>query len=586
MSQSSAELPRYKVTAEKNIAMRTRDGVTLYADVYRPEAAGKFPVLVMRTPYDKSQEMALLERDYFAPRGYVIVVQDTRGRFSSEGEFLPFVHEGADGYDTIEWAAALPWSNGQVATVGQSYLGLTQYFAAVQAPPHLCAMAPVSGPVSYFENCIWRRGVFELAWMLTYFAFMARNTIERKGLGKEHLAALDEYVVDPTLPLSPFKDEAFRHLPISDWGKRLAAGAPYFAEYLENSTDGAYWAATDIRPQCGRVTVPAMHIGSWYDAFQYDTLAMFTRMRAGAATERARRGQRLVMGPWAHLLPYAVPTSRGAGDIEFGPEAKVELLEWQARWLRAVLARRDDEAFAQPPVRLFVMGDNRWRDENEWPLARTQYTSFFLSSGGHAATAAGDGTLTRQAPRDANPADSYVYDPHDPVPTRGGTTLGLPPGVYDQREIENRGDVLVYTGEPLEREMELTGPIALKLHAASSAPDTDFTAKLVDVRPDGYAHNIAEGVIRARYRESASAPEPITPGKVYEYTIDMWSTSHVFKPGHRLRLEVSSSNFPRWDRNPNTGNPFGADTVLKAARQSVFHDAARPSHLVLPIIPS
>jgi putative CocE/NonD family hydrolase len=584
MSQPSAENPRYKVAAEKNLAMRTRDGVTLYADVYRPDAAGKFPVLVMRTPYDKSQQMALLERDYFPPRGYVLVVQDTRGRFSSEGEFRPFVQEGADGYDTIEWAAALPWSNGQVAMVGQSYLGLTQYYAAVQAPPHLCAMAPVSGPVSYFENCTWRRGVFELGWMLTYFAFMARNSIERKGPGKEHLAALDEYLVDPAVPLSPFKNEAFLHLPISDWGKRLAAGAPYFAEYLENSTDGPYWAATDVRSHCGRVTVPAMHIGSWYDAFQYDTLAMFTAMRAGAATERARRGQRLIMGPWAHLLPYAVPTSGGAGDIDFGPEAKVELLDWQERWLRMVLAGRDEEAFAQPPVRIFVMGDNRWRDENEWPLARTQYTRFYLSSGGHAATASGDGTLSRETPRDASPADSYVYDPRDPVPTRGGTTLGLPPGVYDQREIEKRGDVLVFTGERLDREMEVTGPIALKLYAASSAPDTDFTAKLVDVRPDGYAHNLAEGVVRARYRESGSTPTLITPDKVYEYTIDLWSTSHVFKPGHRVRLEISSSNFPRWDRNPNTGSRFGADTVLKAARQSVFHDAARPSHLVLPVI--
>jgi putative CocE/NonD family hydrolase len=446
-------------------------------------------------------------------------------------------------------------------------------------------MVPVSGPVTYFENCVWRRGVFELGWMLAYFAFMARNTIERKGMGKEHLAALDAYLANPELPLSEFKEEAYRHLPISDWGKRLAAGAPYFAEYLENWKDGPYWTATDLRPHCGRVTVPAMHIGSWYDAFQFDTLTMYGLLRSGAANERARRGQRLIMGPWAHLLPYAVPTSRGTGDIDFGPEAKVELLAEQERWLRLVLGGSDDEAFGAAPVRIFVMGDNRWRDENEWPLARTRYTHVFLSSRGHANTAAGDGLLSLERPSDGSPADSYVYDPHDPVPTRGGTALGLPPGVYDQRVVESRNDVLVYSGEPLQHDLEVTGPVSMRLFAASSAPDTDFVAKLVDVRPDGYAHNIAEGVIRARFRESAFAPALITPDKVYEYAIDLWSTSHVFKAGHRLRVEVTSSNFPRWDRNPNTGSPFGVDTTLKSARQSIFHDAQRPSHLILPVIP-
>ncbi len=584
MAQKPGAEPKYGVVVERNLAMRTRDGVTLRADVYRPDGTGTFPVLVMRTPYDKSQQMAMTERDYFPPLGYVLIVQDTRGRFSSEGEFTPFVNEARDGYDTIEWAASLPWSNSKVGMVGQSYLALVQYYAATLAPPHLVAMCPVSGPVTYYENCIYRRGAFELGWMLAYFPFMARNTLERKGIYQEHKAQLDSYLSHPELPLSPFKTEEYRHLPIADWGERLKAGAPYFADYLQNWRDGAFWAATDIRPLARNASVPMMHTGSWYDAFQFDTLAMYTHMRRDTRGERARRGQRLVMGPWAHLLPYSVPTSRGTGDIDFGPEAQVELLADQERFLRHWFEGTEDEILDEPPVRIFVMGDNRWRDEREWPLARTQYTKMYLRGGGRANSLRGDGSLKFEAPGDEQ-ADQYTYDPENPVPTRGGTTLGLAPGVFDQRDVEERDDVLVYTGDVLQKDLEVTGPITMKLHAASSASDTDFTAKLVDVRPDGYAQNIAEGIVRARFRESASNPTLIAPNEVYEYGIDLWATSHVFKAGHRLRLEVSSSNFPRYDRNQNTGNDLFVDRELKTARQTVHHSSRYASHLVLPVIP-
>jgi len=484
----------------------------------------------------------------------------------------------------VEWAARLPWSNGKVAMVGQSYLGLVQYFAATQAPPHLVAMCPVSGPVTYFENCTYRRGVFELGWMLVYFIFMARNTLVREGLYDRERVKLDAYLKRPELPFSALTDEVYRHLPIRDWGERLSAGAPYFADYLRNWTDGPYWAATDIRPLAKNVTVPALHVGSWYDAFQYDTLSAYSLLREGAKTEEARRQQRLIMGPWAHLLPYSVPTSGGTGDIDFGPEAKLELHAIQEWWFRHHFDGSADDLLREPPVRIFVMGDNRWRDEWEWPLGRTRYTMVYLRGGGRANSLTGDGRLALDAPG-AEPADHYIYDPNDPVPTRGGTVLGLAPGVYDQRPVESRRDVLVYTGEVLAGDMEVTGPITLTLFAESSAPDTDFTAKLVDVRPDGYAHNLAEGVVRARFRESLAAPTLITPGKAYQYKVDLWSTSHVLKAGHRLRLEVSSSNFPRYDRNPNTGRDFGVDTELVAAHQTVLHDADHPSHLMLPIIP-
>ena len=293
------------------------------------------------------------------------------------------------------------------------------------------------------------------------------------------------------------------------------------------------------------------------------------------------------MGPWAHLLPYSVPTSRGTGDIDFGPEAKVELLADQERFLRHWLGGTESQILDEPPVRIFVMGENRWRDEREWPLARTNYTKLFLHSRGHANSTRGDGALSFEVSRDERDerADEYLYDPNDPVPTRGGTTLGLPPGVYDQSQNEQREDVLVYTGEPLAKDLEVTGSVSMRLCAASSARDTDFVAKLIDVRTDGYAQNIAEGVVRARFRDSASAPTLINPGSIYDYAIDLWSTSHVLKAGHRLRLEVSSSNFPRYDRNANTGNDLLTDRELKSARQSVFHSERYQSHVVLPIIP-
>lgn len=583
MVRNAEAQPTYRVVVEKNLSMSTRDGVTLRADIYRPDKDGKFPVLLVRTPYDKSQGMALTEKDYFPSRGYVVVVQDTRGRFSSEGEFYPFIHEAQDGYDAIEWAAGLPWSDGNIGTVGQSYLALVQYFAAPQRPPHLKAMCPVSAPVTYFQDCIYRRGVFELGWMLAYTIFMARNYLERKGLYEQQRNLLDSFISHPEVMISPCKREEYRHLPLLDWGERLKDGAPYFADFLRHSTDGPYWFATDLRRQFHNVDVPILHVSSWYDVFQYDTLTMFTGLREKAMTPEARKRQKLLMGPWAHLMPYAIPTSQGTGDIDFGPEAAIELHAIQRRWFDHLLKGLDNGVFEEAPIRIFVMGENRWRDEYEWPLARTRYTNVYLHSRGKANSLRGDGSLSLTAPSD-EPPDRYIYDPNDPVPTRGGTTLGIAMGVYDQTKIEEREDVLIFNTDPLLSDLEVTGPLVLKLFAASSAPDTDFTAKLVDGHPNGYAQNIAEGVIRARFRESLLHPTLITPDKVYEYTIDLWSTSHVFKAGHRMRLEVSSSNFPRYDRNPNTGNDFGVDSQLTLAHQTIFHDSRYPSRLILPII--
>jgi putative CocE/NonD family hydrolase len=301
-------------------------------------------------------------------------------------------------------------------------------------------------------------------------------------------------------------------------------------------------------------------------------------------SETARAAQKLLIGPWAHLFPYTSPTSTGTGDIDFGPAALIDLHEVQLRWFDHWLKGIDTGILDEPPVKIFVMGENRWRDEREWPLARTRYTPYYFHSRGRANTGSGDGALNPQAPSD-EPPDAFVYDPADPVPTRGGNTLILAMGVQDQRQVEERSDVLVYTSAAMTAPLEVTGPIAVILFAASSAPDTDFTAKLVDVRPDGYAQNLADGILRARYRNSREAPTPLTPGEVSRFTIDLWATSHVFLPGHRIRVEISSSNFPRFDRNLNTGEDQATGTRWQTARQTVFHDPRYPSHVLLPVIP-
>jgi putative CocE/NonD family hydrolase len=326
--------------------------------------------------------------------------------------------------------------------------------------------------------------------------------------------------------------------------------------------------------------VPALHITGWYDTLVNGTLENFTGLRAGAATERARKGQRLIVGPWTHARP-----SRGStkvGDVDFGPEAGLDSQDLMARWFDHWLKDGDPAIVNGPPVRIFVMGENTWRDEQEWPLARARATKYFLQSGGQANTSDGDGRLSNDAPGD-QPADAFVYDPWDPVPT--GALGGYSRIPSDQRAIEQRSDVLVYTTEPLATDVEITGPISLTLWVASSARDTDFTGKLVDVWPDGTARALTDGILRARYRNGKARPELLTPDEPVEITIDLGATSNLFRAGHRIRLEVSSSNFPRFDRNPNTGGVIGKDGELRRARQRVFHDARRPSYLTLPIVP-
>ena len=579
----------FKVIRERNVMVPMRDGTRLATDVFRPDAPGRFPVLVNRGPYGKEGYLDNPDHSmwYFPKHGYVFVSQDCRARFDSEGDYYdPVFQEAQDGWDTVEWAARQPWSTGRAGTTGQSYLGATQYTLAGSnpLPPHLITMAPVSASSDFHQSWVYHTGgAMEWGWMVPYAIHKGRNTLERIGRS-DLLAQMDEYVLPPGNFAQPLTGEWYRHLPLRDWIGRLKETAPYFPEYFDEERDGPYWWRVNLLRHLNGIKIPMFHISSWYDIFLEGALNSFQAIRANGPNALARQNQKLLIGPWAHIRPYTEATSVGCGDIDFGENAKIELHEHMLRWFDHWLKDEDSGFMEEPPVYLFVMGDNKWRHENEWPLARTNYTRYYLHSAGSANSRQGDGTLSTSPPADESP-DRFLYDPADPAPTAGGNVLIIDYGVFDQTPVEDRNDVLVYTTNPLERDLEVTGPIKVQLFAASSAIDTDFTAKLVDLRPDGYAQNIQDGIVRARYRTSPAQPSFIIPGRVVEYTIDLWATSHVFKAGHRIRLDVSSSNFPRFDRNPNTGAPIGVDERLEAAQQTIYHSGQQPSHVVLPVIP-
>lgn len=585
MSRSSR--PQYRVVVEKDVPARMRDGVTLYADVYRPDAPGRFPVLLSRLPYNKNLRPRPGDIDYFVERGYIVIMQDTRGRFTSEGEeYYPLIWEMHDGYDAVEWAAALSWADGNVGTMGQSYLGATQYLLAPSRPPHLKAVFPISAAADFHQCWVYHTGgAFEFGWQIPYAIFMARDTLVRQGLNDTLLAVLERDLIPAPTPFAPpLSDAAYRRLPLMAWADVLRPVAPYLTDYLRHPEDGPYWWSVNLQRQHANVSVPMYHVTSWYDIFLRGGLAHFCGMHQQAMTTAAQTQQKLLVGPWAHLFPFTAPTAQGTGDIDFGEKARIELHETQVRWFDHWLKGFDTGILEEAPVKIFVMGENVWREEHEWPLARTRYTPYYLHSQGHANSRHGDGQLTPVVPGD-EPADRFVYSPDDPVPTRGGNTLIIPMGVQDQRPVEERQGVLVYTSEPLSTALEVTGPITVQLFVATDVVDTDFTAKLVDVRPDDYAQNLADGILRTRYRESRLRPTLLTPGHVYQLTIDLWATSHVFLPGHRLRLDISSSNFPRFDRNLNTGEDQATGTRWQSASQTIFHNQRYPSHIVLPVIP-
>ncbi|HEY8476788.1 MAG TPA: CocE/NonD family hydrolase [Chloroflexota bacterium] len=574
-----------RVVVEQNVEVPMRDGTVLRADLYRPESGGPYPALLQRTPYNKALFTTGLVVDpvRVASRGYAVVIQDTRGRYASDGRFYVFRDEAQDGFDTVEWVASQPWCDGKVGMFGASYHGVTQWQAAVTAPPHLKTIAPWITGSDYHEGWTYQGGAFCLGFNLSWtLAHLAPDTLLRDRERHESFAARWDRLVSCIDGMT----DAFRRLPLTDLPE-IEGLAPYYFDWLAHPDDDAYWRQWNVEDRWGDVVVPAFHLGGWYDIFLGGTLRNFVGMQRRGGSEVARRGQKLIVGPWGHGLQLANPV----GEVDFGLRSTrlaIDLdglmLRWYDRWLKG----EENGVDREPPVKLFVMGENVWRDETEWPLSRAVPTPFYLHSKGGANSLHGDGWLSPEPPGH-EPVDTYLADPRRPVPTRGGGLCCyaslLPLGAYDQRCVERRPDVLVYTSPPLDEDVEVTGPISAVLYASSSAPDTDFTVKLVDVDPSGYARNLTDGILRARYREGTRAGRLIEPGRVYEYTIDVGATSNLFRAGHRIRIEIASSNFPRFDRNPQTGVPAAEARAFAPAVQTVYHEPAYPSRVILPIVP-
>ena len=564
-----------RVIAERDLDARMRDGTVLRADVYRPDRSGQFPVVLQRTPYDKRRDIFLAHGREFAENGYVAVFQDVRGRYASDGElkmgfFSADHHDTEDGYDTVEWAAGLPWSNGRVGTFGSSYGGWTQWAMAHTRPPHLVTMIPGMIAADLLDREL--SGVLRLGRVLSWCVQnLSADTRVRAGArtGPRTLPEAER------LYYQRDREKWLWFLPLSDLPEEaLHDVRPLWLEWLGNHAVDTF----RFLERHSEVNVPALSITAWYDQ-QIGTIKHFTGMSESGMTEDARSGQRLIIGPWTHGYDFA----RRVGEVDFGPEAKRDYVEICLRWFDYWLKQDGAGPAAEwPPVQLFVMGANRWRGESEWPLARTEYTRLYLHSSGSANTQSGDGTLSAEPPGD-EPPDRYVYDPRDPL-----MTLYSPNGQqapYDQRALDGRQDVLVYRTPPLEKPVEVTGPVTVKLHAASSARDTDWVVKLIDVWPGGFAQEVCHGILRARYRDSYDSPSLLEPDRACEFTVNVNPTSNLFKAGHRIRVDITSSDFPNFDRNHNTGGNDYFEADLAPARQTVFHDAGRPSHVVLPVIP-
>jgi len=577
-TMAKLDLPTVPLAIEHNVAMPMRDGTLLRADIYRPAQGTPFPALLVRTPYgEPSVRTAPVLPAIDA--GFAVVLQYCRGTGTSDGDFTPFESESDDGVDSIEWCARQDWCDGRVGMWGASYVGMVQLAAAVQAPSALKCLLPIVTPADYYGGLAYRQGAFQLGQLLAWYTMKSAQTLGYRALAGEDVSAdgpeLAAHVADIA--------NHYRYLPAREM-PAVSRIIPGWQRWLDHDRYDQYWREVSYAARRHRITTPALHVGGWFDLFLGGTLDNYQTLRSSAATEHARRHQALIVGPWTHGDQTGT-----AGELHFGMASSAQAIgleQLQVGFLRTFINGEERERGALR-VKLFVMGDNVWRDEEDWPLARTVWTRWYL----HA-----DGGLSPEAPPADAPASSYRYDPADPVPTAGGPTL-IPAspdgsvswmaGPRDQRAIEARSDVLSFTSDVLPEDLEVTGPLVVTLHAATSAADTDFTARLVDVWPDGRAIGIADGIVRARYRDGSGQPAPVTPGRVYDYSIDMIGTSQVFKAGHRVRVDIASSNFPCFDRNPGNGAPAATATErdFVIAEQTICHDAAHPSFITLPVIP-
>jgi hypothetical protein len=602
---AAAEEP-YGTVLVKDVMVPMRDGVRLATDVHLPArngvaAEGRYPVILERTPYNKE------ESDFwarvFVPRGYVFVSQDVRGRFHSEGRWRPLSDDGRDGADTARWIGAQPWSDGGIGTVGGSYAGGTQHALAIADPPHLKAMVPLDAMSNCGRYGLRHNGAFELRFFNWIFNLgFSPPRVPQPGNdpnATEVLGKLRDQVRDylAGLPLRP-GTTPLRFAPDYE---------SWLVEAMSHGDNDSFWTdmgSSVVDHVAEYKDVPVYLVGGWYDSWAAQT----ANLNYVELSKAKKSVQRLIMGPWTH----GGQRRSFAGEAEFGRDAAIDLEAFQLRWFDRWLKGVDNGVDREPTVRIFVMGGGdarrtpegrifvggHWRDEKEWPLSRARPTPYYLQAGGG---------LSIETPRGTLPT-RYLFDPRRPVPTIGGnlsSSTGLmEAGALDQRcrkdvwrcederPLSARNDVLVFRTPPLERDVEVTGRLVVKLWASSSAVDTDLTAKLVDVYPPsadfpaGFDLNVGDSIVRARYRDSLTRATPLKPGQVYAFTIELYPTSLVFKQGHRIRLDVSSSNFPRFDANPNTGEPLNDNRRWTVAENAVFHDPEHPSHILLPIVPA
>ncbi|MBM3949330.1 MAG: CocE/NonD family hydrolase [SAR202 cluster bacterium] len=595
----------YGVVFERDVMMKTRDGVRLATDIYFPatggkRAPGKFPVVLERTPYDKRSAVNVTKGKYFARRGYVCAIQDVRGRFGSEGEWYAFAHEAPDGYDCVEWLGTQPWSNGKVGTMGDSYCGSDQAALATLNPPHLSTMIVAVGASNYYHSSMRQNGTLEQR----FFVYAFRMAMTSK-----------EAEADPALKAALYKAfhqdirQIVDRFPLREGAtilRRVPAYERWAIDILTHGEYDDYWKGRGYAPNeyyDEHADVPTLYLSGWYDSYARNTPESYM-----ALSKMKRSPQRLLMGPWTHGQ-YEVTY---AGDSDFGPDSHIHYNDLKLAWFDHYMKGLHTEFADWQPVRIFVMGggsgrrnyDGRlerggsWRSEKDWPIPGTKFTPYYLGTGG---------ALSTKKPARGSASSRFTFNPRDPVPTIGGGISAadpvMLPGAFDQRgrsdfhgckdtlPLNVRADILAFQTEPLAQPTEATGPVEVHLWASSSAVDTDFTAKLIDVfppsddYPDGLAINLTDSIIRARYRNGWEKPELMEPGTPYEFVFQLYHTSNVFQKGHRIRVDISSSNWPRFDVNPNTGGPLGREQVYQVAHQTVYHDAQRPSHIVLPLQP-
>jgi putative CocE/NonD family hydrolase len=496
---------------------------------------------------------------FFATNGYAFVIQDCRGKNDSEGVFHPFFDDPTDGFDTLTWCAKQEWSNGRLGTIGASYQAWNQWSTATLSHPNLQAMVCIVALPDPVINVPFQNGALVL-WMAEWMAMVEgkRNT-------------------DPAIYDSM---KLYMHLPLRTMDERFGRSSGFWQKWISHPSADEYWKRSFYQNKFGSIDVPVLHISGWYDDDLIGTHINYTGMRKSGKSEKSRNSQKLIIGPW----PHHVNLTRQLNGIDFGESALIDLrrvqLDWFDHWLKNV----ENGIMTQPKVDIFTMGTNTWRQAESWPLEGTEYVNYYLHSRGKANTSTGDGVLSQTSSERQEMCDTYKYDPNDPCPNIFDTSSAPAEGPFDERAIERRDDVLVYSTPPLESNLDVTGPVSVKLFASSSCRDTDFWAQVTDVFPNDYSMHLTEGIIRARYRDSLEKPELLETGKVYEFNIDLWITSNVFQKGHRVRLDVSSSSFPKYDRNPNTGNPFGEDTTLKVAEQTIYHNKEYPSYVSLPIV--